>query len=61
MDPGGIGALIGISIMVVIGIGFCIHDKCPRKPNDQAVIITNPLLKKHRSFKVKNLFNHVEI
>lgn len=61
MDPGGVGALIGVSVMVVIVAGFCIYDKCIYKPNDEKVQIKNPLLVRKRSFKVKNLFNHVQI
>ena len=61
MDPGGIGALIGIGVMVVFGISVCIYDRCFYKPNDEYVRVSNPLLQKKPSFKVKKLFNHVEI
>lgn len=58
MDPGGLGALISISIMVSISIGVCIYDRC--KPEKQTET-KNPLLIKKPSFRVKNLFNHVQI
>ncbi len=61
MDAGGIGALIGVSIMISIIVGTCIYDKCIYKPNDEKTQIKNPLLVRKRSFKVKNLFNHVQI
>ena len=61
MDAGGVGALIGISVMVVCGIGFCIYDRCARSKNPEYVPVVNPLLRKNPSFKVKNLFNHVEL
>jgi len=58
MDPGGIGAVIGICMLAVVGIGACIYDRC-KKNNESSP--SNPLLTKKRSFKVKNLFSHVEI
>lgn len=58
MDPGGIGALIGTITMVLIGIGVCVYDRYYYK---KQAPVSNPLLVKKRSFKVKNLFNHVEI
>ncbi len=61
MDAGGIGALIGVSVMVAIVIGVCVYDKFIYKPNDEKTQIKNPLLVRKRSFKVKNLFNHVQI
>ena len=61
MDAGGIGALIGVSVMLVIGIGVCLYDRCIYKPKEEYVRAFNPLLQKKQSFKVKNLFSHVEI
>lgn len=61
MDAGGIGALIGVSVMAAIGIGVCIYDRYVYKPKDEVIQVTNPLLIKKRSFKVKNLFSHVQI
>ena len=61
MDAGATGAVIGIAIMAVVGIGVYIYDRCFYKPNDEYVRAFNPLLQKKPSFKVKNLFNHVEI
>jgi len=61
MDAGGVGALIGISVMVVIGLAVCIYDRCVYKPKDETVQVKNPLLVKKKLFKVKNLFNHVQI
>lgn len=61
MDPGGIGALIGVSVIVSIVVGVCIYDKYIYKPNDERVQAKNPLLIRKKSFKVKNLFNHVQI
>lgn len=34
MDPGGLGAVIGISIIVVIGIVVYVYDKCFKKSNE---------------------------
>jgi hypothetical protein len=61
MDAGGIGALLGVGIMALIGLSVCIYDRCVYKPKDEYVRIFNPLLQKKQSFKVKNLFNHVQI
>lgn len=61
MDAGATGAVIGIAIMAVIGIGVYIYDRCVYKPKDEYVRVFNPLLQKKPSFKVKNLFNHVQI
>jgi len=61
MDPGGIGALIGVGIMVVIGCSVYIYDRYVYKPTDDYIRVFNPLLQKKSSFKVKNLFNHVQI
>jgi tetrahydromethanopterin S-methyltransferase subunit D len=61
MDAGGIGALIGVGVMVVIGISVYVYDRCIYKPKDEYIRVFNPLLQKKPSFKVKNLFNHVEL
>jgi hypothetical protein len=61
MDAGGIGALIGVGIMALIGISVCVYDRYIYKPKDEYVRVFNPLLQKKPSFKVKNLFSHVEI
>jgi hypothetical protein len=58
MDAGGLGALIGISLMVTISISICLYDKCRTK---KQIETNNPLLIKRSSFKVKNLFSHVQI
>jgi hypothetical protein len=58
MDPGGIGAVIGICVMTVVGIGTCVYDRY--KKNSEPFPV-QPLLIKKPSFKVKNLFSHVEI
>jgi hypothetical protein len=59
MDPVAVGTVIGTSVIVALIFATCIYDNCFRKEKipDQR----NPLLVKKRSFKVKNLFNHVEI
>lgn len=59
MDAGGIGALIGVSVMAAIGLAVCIYDRYIYEPKDEIVQV-NPLLVKKKSFKVKNLFNHVQ-
>lgn len=61
MDAGGSGALIGVGIILVIGCSVYIYDRCVYKPTDEYVRTFNPLLQKKSSFKVKNLFNHVQI
>lgn len=61
MDAGAAGAVIGIGVMVVIGIGVYIYDRCIYRPKDEYIRVFNPLLQKKQSFKVKNLFNHVQI
>lgn len=59
MDPIAVGTVIGTSILSVIIFATCIYDNCFRK---QTVIeIQDPLLVKKKSFKVKNLFGHIEI
>ena len=58
MDVGIIGAVIGVSVVVGIGITAYIYDHCFHK---SIVETNNPLLVKRKSFKVKNLFNHVQI
>lgn len=58
MDPGGIGATIGVCLLAIFGIGMCIYDRY--KKNNEP-FMSQPLLTKKRSFKVKNLFSHVEI
>lgn len=57
MDPGGLGALIGVSIMITVSVGIYIYDKCMVKeqPNTR-----NPLLIRKKPFKMKNLFTHIE-
>jgi hypothetical protein len=57
MDPPGIGALIGSSIVFGFIIGTYIYDRCTRNQN---VETRNPLLVKHRSFRISKLFKHVE-
>lgn len=59
MDPVAVGTVIGTGVLAVIIFGTCIYDNFCRKEKipDQR----NPLLIKKKSFKVKNLFNHVEI
>lgn len=59
MDPGGIGAIIGITIMSALAISVCIYDRCKDKAIETTT--TNPLLIKKQSFRVKNLFSHVDI
>jgi len=61
MDAGAIGAVIGIAIMATIGIGVYIYDRCIYMPKDEYIRVFNPLLQKKPTFKVKNLFNHVQI
>lgn len=58
MDSAGIGALIGSSIVFIAVIGTYIYDRCRRKQQNET---RNPLLVRHRSFKSRNLFSHVEI
>jgi hypothetical protein len=58
MDPGGIGAVVGICVMAIIAVGTCVFERY--KKNNEPFPI-QPLLIKKRSFKVKNLFSHVEI
>jgi hypothetical protein len=59
MDPAGLGALIGVSVMLTIAFGIYTCENCKRKLRKETT--TNPLLVKKRSFKIKNLFQHVEI
>lgn len=58
MDPAGIGALIGIAIMVV-GVGtYLLYEKCQRGKVQSVEIpasVKNPLLKKKQS-SMKKLF-----
>jgi hypothetical protein len=46
MDPGGIGALIGIGAMIFIARSFFFHDKCKknRKQKEKKVLSSTPLL-----------------
>ncbi len=57
MDPGGLGAVIGLGLMGLTCLSYYIHDKCKSNEYPQ---IDNPLLVKKRSFKVKNLFEHLD-
>jgi hypothetical protein len=57
MDAG----VIGVGIMIVIGSSVYIYDRCIYIPNDERIQITNQLLIKKKSFRVKDLFNHVQI
>ncbi len=57
MDPGGLGAVIGLSLMGLVCLSCYIRDKCKTNEYSQT---TNPLLVKKKSFKVKNLFQHVD-
>lgn len=60
MDAGAVGAIIGASIIGLVAVGACVYDRCVHRPPEQ-IMVTNPLLKKHSTFKVKNLFSHMEI
>lgn len=60
MDAGGIGALIGVSVMIAIGVSTYVYDRCVYHVSSDIRTI-NPLLIKKKSFKVKDLFNHVQI
>jgi hypothetical protein len=57
MDPGSIGVLAGLGILSVVGATVYIYDKCYTSSH---TVISTPLLAKQRSFKVRNLFSHVE-
>lgn len=59
MDPVAVGTTIGTCILAVIILGTCIYDNFCR--NEKIPDQNNPLLVKKKSFRVKNLFNHVEI
>jgi hypothetical protein len=61
MDAGGIGAVIGVSVIVGLGAIMYVYDRCRFKPKDDTAQVINPLLSRKKSFKVKNLFNHVQI
>jgi hypothetical protein len=58
MDGGLLGGLIGIGFMAIIGIGLYLYD---RIPEDDHTYTHNPPPRKLSPFKVKNLFNHVQI
>lgn len=61
MDPAGVGALIGISIMIGGLSVYLLYEKCQtwKKNRPQIVIVPvsvkNPLLKKHHS-SMRKLF-----
>ena len=57
MDPGSIGALAGLGILSDVGVTVYIYDKCMYRAPPP---ISKPLLVQKKSFKVKNLFNHVQ-
>ena len=57
MDFGLIGGLIGIGTIIIIGISVYSRERCNSKPP----MSTNPLLTKRQSFRVKNLFDHMNI
>jgi hypothetical protein len=59
MDPVALGTVIGTGIIVALIFGTCIYDNFCR--NERNLDQRNPLLIKKKSFKVKNLFNHVDI
>lgn len=45
MDPGGIGALIGISVMLFVGLSCYLKDLYDkRKPEHRALLTTQPVL-----------------
>jgi hypothetical protein len=50
MDAGIVGAIIGVSILAMVCGGVWIYDTCATRSNRDV-----------RTFKVKNLFSHVEI
>ena len=43
MDPGGVGALIGIGTMAFIALSFYLKDRCEKKhPEHHALLTTQP-------------------
>lgn len=61
MDPGGLGALLGVGILGAVGLTAYLYDRCVHYRSTPPVSnVTNPLLVRRSSFKVKNLFNHVQ-
>ena len=48
MDAGGLGAILGITSMVIIGIGVCVYDRFYKNKNE--ITSSTPL---------KKMFNHV--
>lgn len=48
MDAGGLGAILGITVMVVIGIGVCVYDRFYKDTNEPT-----------SSTPLKKMFNHV--
>jgi hypothetical protein len=57
MDFGILGGLIGIGTIVIIGFSVYIRDRC----NSKKPMFIHPLIAKRQSFRVKNLFSHVDI
>lgn len=61
MEPTGVGVLIGVGVISFIVLSVCLYDKLLKTKDEKYVKVFNPLLQKKSSFKVKNLFSHVEI
>jgi len=53
MDPSGVGAIVGTGIIISIFVSLYLYGRC--KKHDE-LPITNPLIIRNRSFKVKTLF-----
>lgn len=59
MDPAVISAIIGACIVITGIVGLYACDKCKQR-RKEIYSPSNPLLVRKKSFKVKDLFKHVE-
>ena len=53
MDPSAVGAIVGTGIIITIFVSLYIYGKCK---DSKELPMTNPLIIRKRSFKVKSLF-----
>lgn len=59
MDPGGLGALIGVSLMVFVAIVITVRDRCQKRANENshlveippAILVEKQLTRKHSSMR----------
>ncbi len=60
MDPGGLGAVIGISVMVAVVVGFQIIETC-KKRKKKPLTVKTPLLAVESSRPVILTVRHVKM